>query len=239
ALGNSGVIIALSEILLSKYVSEGTRQSAALAIAKVCWNASSQVKALTSGAVMPLIRMVLDSRERHWFCGAEALMSLSTSELVWMGLDSRERHWCCDAEALISPSMSEANRKVIGGAGALPALIEKLSIHGRVEAQVRLLATLCNLVAVESNADVAVDCGLLVRVIAMSQSSSPLLLQYLLIVMRILSDQERLKRNFVQAGLVECLLRLLDHFAGDGPDGSMPQAPSIRGNLSMMLCTVA
>ena len=101
-------------------------------------------------------------------------------------------------------------------------------LQGKVEAQVRVLATLCNLVAVESNADVAVECGLLVRVIAMSGSPSALLLQYLLITMRIVSDQERLKLSFVQVAVPFCVYRgtsLIRNCAHLGPDSrTIPRA---------------
>jgi HEAT repeat protein len=209
--GGAGVMQGLTEILLSPYSTSSLKESAALAVAKACWNASNQVVGLYSGAVMPLIAMLVMSDIRQWCCAVEALMAMSNNNEC---------------------------RSAIGKAGAIPALVNKLTldgVEGETPAQVRVLLALTNVLSVPTNCDMAVDCGLMMRFIELTQSNDVLLLNFLLIAMSTVLKCERHMQRFVDCGLVQKLLILIGRYAIATEAGRQPGVPLIRIMLGRMM----
>jgi hypothetical protein len=209
--GGAGVMQGLTEILLSPYSTSSLKESAALAVAKACWNASNQVVGLYSGAVMPLIAMLVMSDIRQWCCAVEALMAMSSNNEC---------------------------RSAIGKAGAIPALVNKLTldgVEGETPAQVRVLLALTNVLSVPTNCDMAVDSGLLMRFIELTHSNDVLLLNFLLIAMSTVLKCERHMKCFVDCGLVQKLLILIGRYAIDTEAGRQPGVPLIRIMLGRMM----
>jgi len=92
---------------------------------------------------------------------------------------------------------------------------------------------------VPENATAAVECGALVRLISMGDADAPPVLEFLVLALRLLCDQERWKLPLVQAGLAECLLRLLARFAPGAPDGARREARSVCAGGAAMLSALA
>lgn len=187
----AGVIGAFTEILLSPYSTKTLKESAALGMSKACWNAANQVLALRSGAIMPLIGMLMSPEIRQWSCAVEALMCMSNNDEC---------------------------RTAIGQAGAIPPLVNKLTLEGapgETPAQVRLLATLTNVLSIPANCDRAVDCGVLMRFISLTHSHDPLLHNFLLIAVAEVLRCVRWRKRFVDCGLVQVLLMLIHRYAND------------------------
>ena len=208
---SAGVMEALTEILLNPHASSSLKESAALALAKACWNAANQVIALHSGAMMPLIAMLIHPHIRQWCCGAEALMAMSNNNEC---------------------------RAAIGQAGAMPALVNKMTLHGvegETAGQVRILGTLTNLVSVAANCDMAVDCGVLMRFIHLTESHDILLLNYLIIAMATTMRAERWRKRFVESGLVQALVKLVHRYDASSEPGQLPGAGLIRIGIGGMM----
>jgi len=148
------------------------------------------------------------------------------------------RQWCCAVEALMAMSNNQGCRRAIGQAGAIPALVNKLTlegVEGETVAQVRVLATLINVLSVPENCDMAVSCGVLMRFIYLSQSEDLLLLQYLLIAMFTMLRCERWRRRFVESGIVQAILRLSERYAFESDAGQRPGSALVRSNAGKIL----
>ena len=66
-------------------------------------------------------------------------------------------------------------RAAIGHAGAMPALVNKLTLHGvegETPAHVRIVGPLTNLVSVAENCYRAVECGVLMRFIHLTEATA-------------------------------------------------------------------
>ena len=137
-------------------------------------------------------------------------------------------------------AMSSNNecRSAIGKAGAIPALVNKLTldgVEGETPAQVRVLLALTNVLSVPTNCDMAVDSGLLMRFIELTHSNDVLLLNFLLIAMSTVLKCERHMKCFVDCGLVQKLLILIGRYAIDTEAGRQPGVPLIRIMLGRMM----
>ena len=211
--GSIGVVGSLTEILLSPYSSKSLKENAALAVAKACWNGANQVLALQSGAMMPVISMLTSSDIRQWCCAVEALMVMSNNQPGRVAL-----------------------------AGAIPRLVNMITldgVEGETPAQVRILATLANILSVEANLDIAVDCGVLQRYIDLTRSEDLLLLSYLTIAMSTAVRSERHKKRFFESGLVQVLLALMRRYAHNSECGEQLGAGFVRMQVANMMRMIA
>ena len=181
--GAGGAAEAICDVLSRPDSDVGRRESAALALARLCSGASNQVVALRAGVVMPIVR------------------SLSSA---------RTPCWCCAADALCSLAANDECKRAIGAAGGVPALVARVELGQPVAGLVRVLGGLCRLAAVEDNCDQAVNSGILRRLMAVAEPKDGelLVLEYSSQLFKILARADRHLFQLVQFGLIRIIVGL-------------------------------
>ncbi len=167
-----------------------------------------QVLALQSGAMMPLVQMLADEQEQNWFSATDALASLSAND---------------------------ENKKALGHAGAITSLLRRMCPGSPQAVQVRVLATLINVISYPANMDAAVSAGVFGRLVDIARGAEDVVMHYISVAFKTLSAAVRHLPTFVEFGMLDFVLDVLLKNAHGGPNNCSSSAATVRVCLTNTL----
>jgi hypothetical protein len=211
--GESGAAVALADLIRGPYTPNSLVRVATVAIARLCSDNSSQVLVLEAGGLMPLAEMLSHEEEQRWYAAAEALAMCSSND---------------------------TNKRLLGDAGTVTAVLRRLHNDSPRAIQARVLAVAIRLICDQRNLDIAVEGGILPRLTVMSgDRADALILQYISLALQTLSRAVRHLPVLLQEGLIECIRAILLRVTEDGEFVSTPEAATVRSSLSDVLLSLS